>query len=70
MPLQRGIKSLGFPRCRGRLIGESAGHHDVKLKPEELRRIIIWLDANSDFFGAYEDPRAQARGELLRPKLQ
>jgi hypothetical protein len=46
------------------------GHYDVKLSPEERRRIILWLDANSDFFGAYEDEEAQARGEAVRPKLR
>jgi hypothetical protein len=46
------------------------GHYDVKLSPEELRRIIVWLDANSDFFGAYEDAEAQARAEPVQPKLQ
>jgi hypothetical protein len=46
------------------------GHHDVKLSPDELRRIIVWLDANSDFFGAYEDVEAQALGKVVRPKLQ
>ena len=46
------------------------GHYDVRLSPEELGRIIVWLDANSDFFGAYENAEAQARGELVQPKLQ
>jgi mono/diheme cytochrome c family protein len=46
------------------------GHYDVRLPPEELRRIIVWLDANSDFFGAYENTEAQARGEPVQPKLQ
>jgi hypothetical protein len=46
------------------------GHYDVKLSPEELRSIILWLDANSDFFGAYEDVATQARGELVLPELQ
>jgi hypothetical protein len=46
------------------------GHYDAELSPEELRRIIVWLDANSDFFGAYEDPQAQARGLPVRPTLQ
>jgi hypothetical protein len=45
------------------------GHYDVKLSPDERRRIVLWLDANSDFFGAYEDVEAQARGEAVRPKL-
>ncbi|MGA2617537.1 MAG: hypothetical protein ABSF26_08015 [Thermoguttaceae bacterium] len=46
------------------------GHYDVKLSPEELRRIIVWLDANSDFFGAYENVDAQVRGELVLPNLR
>jgi hypothetical protein len=46
------------------------GHYDVSLSPDELRRIVVWLDANSDFFGAYESAQAQARGEVVRPKLQ
>jgi len=46
------------------------GHYDVRLPPEDLRRIIVWLDANSDFFGAYEDTEAQARGQRVRPSLQ
>lgn len=46
------------------------GHYDVELSPAELRRIIVWLDANSDFFGAYENVEAQARGKFVRPILQ
>ena len=45
------------------------GHYDVKLSAEELHRIALWLDSNSDFFGAYEDTAAQARREVVRPKL-
>ncbi len=43
------------------------GHYDVKLSPAELRRITLWLDCNSNFFGAYHDPEQQARGELIQP---
>lgn len=45
------------------------GHHGVKLTPEELHRIVLWLDCNSNFYGAYSDPEAQARGEVVLPKL-
>ena len=48
-------------------LGES--HHGVRLTVEERRRVIVWLDANSDFFGAYEDTLAQSRGELVKPTL-
>lgn len=44
------------------------GHHDLKLAPDELRRITLWLDCNSNFFGAYHDTAAQARGALVPPK--
>ena len=33
----------------------------------------VWLDeldANSDFFGSYEDLEAQARGEAVWPRLE
>jgi hypothetical protein len=46
------------------------GHHDVKLSPEELHRITLWLDCNSDFYGTYENIQAQARGESVRPVLE
>ncbi|MEI6212041.1 MAG: hypothetical protein WCR06_10505 [bacterium] len=46
------------------------GHHDVKLTPEELRRITLWLDCNSDFYGAYYNIEAQARGEIVEPILE
>jgi hypothetical protein len=46
------------------------GHYDVKLPREDLHRITLWLDCNSDFLGSYEDPGAQARGEIVRPTLQ
>jgi len=28
------------------------GHHGVKLPPDDLRRITLWMDCNSDFLGA------------------
>jgi hypothetical protein len=46
------------------------GHHDLKLSEEELHRITLWLDSNSDFFGSYENTEAQARGEIVLPTLE
>ncbi len=46
------------------------GHHDVKLSEQELRRLTVWLDANSDFYGAYEDTQAQSRGQIVRPRIE
>ncbi len=44
------------------------GHHDVKLTPDELHRLTLWLDCNSNFYGAYHDLAAQARGAIVPPK--
>lgn len=45
------------------------GHHGVVLEPDELRRITLWLDCNSNFYGAYREPEAQARGKLVMPTV-
>jgi len=47
-----------------------AGHYDVKLSKEDMHRITLWLDSNSDFFGSYENTQAQARGEIVQPTLE
>lgn len=44
------------------------GHHDVKLTDVEMRRITLWLDCNSNFYGAYHDAERQARGEIVKPR--
>jgi hypothetical protein len=46
------------------------GHHGVKLTPEEMHRISLWLDCNSDFFGAFENTKDQADGKVVKPKLE
>jgi len=48
----------------------SKGHHGVKLSRQEMDRIVLWLDCNSDFFGAYHAIAAQAAGQIVRPNLQ
>jgi hypothetical protein len=45
------------------------GHYGVRLSDEEFRRITLWLDCNSEFYGAYHDIQAQARGDVVRPQL-
>jgi len=44
-------------------------HYGVKLPAEDLRRVTLWLDGNSEFYGAYHDIEAQARGEVVHPRL-
>jgi hypothetical protein len=46
------------------------GHYGVKLSPEEARRISLWIDGNSVFYGAYHDLVAQAEGQVVLPHLQ
>jgi hypothetical protein len=44
-------------------------HYGVKLPEDDLHRIVLWLDCNSEFLGAYENAEAQARGEFVVPRL-
>ncbi len=51
----------------------SSAHHNVQLTKDELRRIILWLDANSLELGSYNTSDAaiaqQRDGELVWPEL-
>ncbi len=44
-------------------------HYGVDLAEEDYRRVTLWLDGNSEFYGAYHEVEAQARGELVHPRL-
>ena len=46
------------------------GHYELALDPAEMRRITLWLDANSLFYGDYFDPGIQARGGDPAPRLK
>jgi len=48
------------------------GHKKVKLSPDEMRRITVWLDSCSPFYGVYEKEggEAQLRGEIVKPTLE
>ncbi|MGD0897288.1 MAG: hypothetical protein ABR915_05585, partial [Thermoguttaceae bacterium] len=48
------------------------GHHDLKLPAEDLRRITLWLDCCSIFYGVYEKESGAAllRGEIVKPTLE
>jgi hypothetical protein len=35
-----------------------------------MRRITLWLDCNSNFYGAYHDLDKQARGEAIMPAVR
>ncbi|MHC4507044.1 MAG: HzsA-related protein, partial [Planctomycetota bacterium] len=38
----------------------SAGHNKLKLSKEDMHRITLWLECNSDFFGSYDNIEAQS----------
>ena len=44
-----------------------AGHNDVQLSREDMRRICIWIDLNVPFYGVYQPEHvdAQRRGEVV-----
>ena len=46
------------------------GHHDITLSKEDMYRITLWLDCNSDFFGSYQNTEAQAKANIVPPTLQ
>lgn len=65
----------GLYGARGsRLIAKlNAGHKDVRLEKEDLRRIAQWIDCNAIFYGTYlpEEQARQLSGETVpMPGLQ
>jgi len=48
----------------------AAGKPKVKLPPDALARITLWMDANSVFYGDYKNTAAQARGARPTPELE
>jgi len=51
----------------------TTGSHKDRLKdlpPEDLHRITLWLDCNSEFYGAYYDTAKQAAGQSVKPDLE
>ncbi|VGO19673.1 HzsA-related protein [Pontiella sulfatireligans] len=46
---------------------EAAGARQM-LPPEDLRRITLWLDCNSNFYGAYKQIEEQAQAGIILPE--
>jgi Hydrazine synthase alpha subunit middle domain len=48
------------------------GHYGVSLPPEDRRRLTLWLDSCSVFYGVYEKAggESQLRGEVAHPTLE
>jgi hypothetical protein len=47
----------------------SPDHNDVELTDEEIRRITLWIDCNSNELGACVDVANQRRGQLVWPEI-
>jgi hypothetical protein len=45
-------------------------HYGVDLPSVEMKRLTLWLDCNSDFYGAYDACERQRAGEIVIPKLE
>ncbi|MCE5218272.1 discoidin domain-containing protein [bacterium] len=60
-PGQFGARSSGLVRML------LTGHHDVKLPPEDLQRLCLWIDLNVPFYGCYEPAHVamQRKGEVV-----
>ncbi|MCY2930471.1 MAG: hypothetical protein NTV86_13420 [Planctomycetota bacterium] len=46
------------------------GHYGLKLPADDLRRITLWLDSNSDFYGSCENTAAQDQGQVVPLTLE
>lgn len=50
-----------------------AGHNDVRLSPDEKRRLALWIDCNAIFYSGYTPEQQQlqlAREDLPMPELE
>jgi hypothetical protein len=50
----------------------SKGHYDVRLSPEDMHRLTLWLDLSTMFYGVYEKEggEVQLGGGIARPTLE
>jgi hypothetical protein len=69
------LSTPGFFGARGSPLMKMllAGHEKVQLTPEEIDRLVTWMDANALFYGTFdrEDQARQQRGEKIAgPKLE
>jgi len=45
-------------------------HEKVKLSKSDFHRITLWLDCNSNFYGAYTRTQEQIRGKVVMPDIE
>ena len=47
-----------------------AGHHGVKLTPEERERLITWMDSNGQYISHDRNPEDQRDGKVVPPAFE
>lgn len=71
-PIHGGSRTLpGRFGARHSLMGQALlkqGHRQA-VSPEDFRKVILWLDCNSQRLTAFEDEAKQLAGELVWPRL-
>jgi len=45
------------------------GHHDLHLSPQDMHRLTLWMDCNSDFYGSYQNLDEQKLTKVVWPGL-
>ena len=45
-------------------------HFGLKLSPEEMYKLTLWMDNNCDFYGSYDNCPLQRKGEIVPPTLE
>jgi len=76
--LQRNSEPLTRPGYFGARASELMdmlleGHHDVALSPEDIDRLVTWMDTNVLFYGTFEhaEQARQLAGErIAEPSIQ
>ena len=48
----------------------SEGHYDAKPGAAEIKRLAVWLDSNTVFYGQDANIHAQAAGQIVQPPLE
>ena len=71
-PIHGGARTIpgrfGARYCRlGRALLDD--NHRGKVSTEDFRRVVLWLDSNSQRLGAFDDEQGQMRGEVVWPTL-
>ena len=46
------------------------GHHDLHLSKEDMHRLTLWMDCNSDFYGSYQNLEDQKLAKTVWPSLE